>query len=324
MDNNNLEQKKEELKPLQDYIFWLNSMTTTELCKEFGWPLPVFTGDIKTSADQFLNIDARLWNLVKEHNKDLIVKEHAKKLTNLKAESDHFPEVGKTITDSDLQTYFANHTHRHVMDSPALLPVMTRSEWMTGVKYFLDSEGKMRDKKVPFDFVVWYSGMESAKVQNAYNRYLREVGQSGNQRAIPDLDCGIYEQSDPVGTNKSAEIFVNNKLGDKNYTHSPYPMHREEIIQWLEEYRSQPNKDKITDKVYGFFYNPMIHESCSALVSLHTTQKGAEMAMEFHKAETKKGWEQNNKERKEKGDNYEYGEFGNMETWFVKEVGLIN
>lgn len=34
----------------------------------------------------------------------------------------------------------------------------------------------------------------------------------------------------------TAEEFANNKLGDKNYTHSPYPMHRELLIEWLEQY----------------------------------------------------------------------------------------
>ena len=37
---------------------------------------------------------------------------------------------------------------------------------------------------------------------------------------------------------KTASEFVNEKLGDKNYTHSPYPMHREEIIAWLKEFAS--------------------------------------------------------------------------------------
>lgn len=36
-----------------------------------------------------------------------------------------------------------------------------------------------------------------------------------------------------------AEKFVNDKLGDKNYTHSPYPIHREELVQWLDEFTNQ-------------------------------------------------------------------------------------
>lgn len=32
------------------------------------------------------------------------------------------------------------------------------------------------------------------------------------------------------------EQFVNEKLGDKNYTHSKYPMYRKEISDWIKEY----------------------------------------------------------------------------------------
>lgn len=37
----------------------------------------------------------------------------------------------------------------------------------------------------------------------------------------------------------TAEEFVNGKLGDKNYTHSPFPMHRQVICEWLDEYALQ-------------------------------------------------------------------------------------
>jgi len=47
---------------------------------------------------------------------------------------------------------------------------------------------------------------------------------------------------------KTASEFVNEKLGDKNYTHSPYPMHREEIIAWLNEFASQ-NPERVMDKI---------------------------------------------------------------------------
>jgi len=34
----------------------------------------------------------------------------------------------------------------------------------------------------------------------------------------------------------TAKEFVNEKLGDKMYTHSPYPLFRNEIEGWLDEY----------------------------------------------------------------------------------------
>jgi hypothetical protein len=40
----------------------------------------------------------------------------------------------------------------------------------------------------------------------------------------------------------TASEFVNEKLGDKNYTHSKYPMYRSEIEEWLNEYHEQQLK----------------------------------------------------------------------------------
>jgi hypothetical protein len=37
--------------------------------------------------------------------------------------------------------------------------------------------------------------------------------------------------------------------------------------------------------IYAAMYNGMIHESCFGLISLHRTQKGAEMAIAFHQKE---------------------------------------
>ena len=50
---------------------------------------------------------------------------------------------------------------------------------------------------------------------------------------------------------KTASEFVNEKLGDKNYTHSPYPMHREEIIAWLNEFASQ-NPERVREVLNDF------------------------------------------------------------------------
>lgn len=41
-------------------------------------------------------------------------------------------------------------------------------------------------------------------------------------------------------------------------------------------------------KVFAAKFNPMIEESAYCTISLHETRKGAEMAIEFHKEETKK------------------------------------
>ena len=40
----------------------------------------------------------------------------------------------------------------------------------------------------------------------------------------------------------TAQEFVNKKLGDKNYTHSKYPMSRKEIEDWLNEFAERQVK----------------------------------------------------------------------------------
>jgi hypothetical protein len=45
---------------------------------------------------------------------------------------------------------------------------------------------------------------------------------------------------------KTADEFVNDKLGEGNNTHSPFLMHRKELADWLIEFANQkeePDKD---------------------------------------------------------------------------------
>lgn len=82
------------------------------------------------------------------------------------------------------------------------------------------------------------------------------------------------------------------------------------------------------DKVYEFWYNDCIHESAGACISLHRTQKGAEMAMEFHKNERLKKWNETKKWRKEHyGENYKliesFSKFGDDEAWGVEEREIL-
>lgn len=77
----------------------------------------------------------------------------------------------------------------------------------------------------------------------------------------------------------------------------------------------QNNKDM--KKVYAFNYNPDINESVWATVSLHKTMKGAEMAMEFHKNERLKKWN-------ELYCNEETPfEFGTYEDWYIKKYDVL-
>lgn len=68
--------------------------------------------------------------------------------------------------------------------------------------------------------------------------------------------------------------------------------------------------------VYAFLYNSCIHESAFATMSLHKTRKGAEMAMEFHKAQKEKDhWE-----IYDRPEDYYTSPFGEYEVWMVEEM----
>lgn len=42
------------------------------------------------------------------------------------------------------------------------------------LKLRLSDVGKA-EKSLPFDFVIWYSGMKQEQVENGYKRYLKEI-----------------------------------------------------------------------------------------------------------------------------------------------------
>jgi hypothetical protein len=71
------------------------------------------------------------------------------------------------------------------------------------------------------------------------------------------------------------------------------------------------------EKVFAFQYCDCIHESSFFTESLHKTQKGAEMAMEFHKNERFKEFEKYKEETE-----YSDIEFGQFEDWRVIELDI--
>jgi len=75
--------------------------------------------------------------------------------------------------------------------------------------------------------------------------------------------------------------------------------------------------------VYQFLYNECIHESSAMTVSIHKTRKGAEMAMDFHKEQKRKEWDEMNKDRDPK-DTFDYGKFGLMEWWGIGEIEILD
>ena len=80
-------------------------------------------------------------------------------------------------------------------------------------------------------------------------------------------------------------------------------------------------------KLWAFYYNPMIHESASYIVSYHRTKKGATLAMNLHKQQEKEEWQEMNDHHKkwceEEGVKYrQISKFGSFEDWFVKRLEL--
>lgn len=72
------------------------------------------------------------------------------------------------------------------------------------------------------------------------------------------------------------------------------------------------------NKVYAFLYCDCIYESGYTTMSLHKTQRGAEIAMEFHKAKAKKEYENIHSEFEPTFD------FGEMEGWIIQEMEIVD
>lgn len=71
--------------------------------------------------------------------------------------------------------------------------------------------------------------------------------------------------------------------------------------------------------IWAFMYNPMIEESNWDTMSLHKTKRGAEIAMELHKSEAKKKYDE---QAKILGGTWPI-EFGAFEGWGVFEMEIF-
>lgn len=54
-----------------EFILEIDWMSTVEFCDKYGYAHPVFTGDVKTSADQFIRLDAIKWNMAVKKAKEV-------------------------------------------------------------------------------------------------------------------------------------------------------------------------------------------------------------------------------------------------------------
>jgi len=118
-----------------------------------------------------------------------------------------------------------------------------------------------------------------------------------------------------------AKLFYEQKQKEHFEKHGVYFDTNSKMGEIIQEFHEQEIKE--CDTVYEFLYNSCIHESAAATMSIHRTQKGAEMAMEFHKSEAKKEWDEYNKQCKEAGlSTFEF-KFGTHEWWGVRPIKIL-
>ena len=115
---------------------------------------------------------------------------------------------------------------------------------------------------------------------------------------------------------KKVEYFRN--LGDGNFkSHggsnfaNSYIPNESVVAHIMCEFHEKEIEENNT--LYEFLYNSCIHESAAATMSIHRTQKGAEIAMEFHKNEARKKWDEDSE-----------FEFGTHEYWGVRPIKLLD
>lgn len=69
--------------------------------------------------------------------------------------------------------------------------------------------------------------------------------------------------------------------------------------------------------LFEALYNECYHESSYTTISLHRTRKGAETAIEWHKAERQKEWEQIYSDKK---DPFWLSFYKSSERWAINEI----
>lgn len=76
--------------------------------------------------------------------------------------------------------------------------------------------------------------------------------------------------------------------------------------------------------IYEALYNPMIHESSYATLSLHRTKEGAEKAVQEHQDKIKKEHDDQNKEWQENGMEKSRFDWDFCQSWSIAETELLD
>lgn len=64
-----VENNPKELSQMADFVLEINAMTTTEFCKKYKIDLPYFTGEVESSAEQFIRLDGIKYRMLVNHAK---------------------------------------------------------------------------------------------------------------------------------------------------------------------------------------------------------------------------------------------------------------
>ena len=101
--------KTKKLIPMIQFILEIDWMTTVEFCDAYQIPHPFFTGDVKTSADQFISLDAIKHKMFVEHAKllnknitaDILIKNLGFEAVDVSLGSNFKYKNGKYIITND-------------------------------------------------------------------------------------------------------------------------------------------------------------------------------------------------------------------------------
>ncbi len=91
---------KEQIEKMntQEFILYVDSLSTSDFCDWQGISHPYFTGDIQTSADLFLQVDIVKWRICKEKAKQEFRKD---KLSDSELLFAFITEVKKEFADQN-------------------------------------------------------------------------------------------------------------------------------------------------------------------------------------------------------------------------------
>jgi hypothetical protein len=138
---------------------------------------------------------------------------------------------------------------------------------------------------------------------------------------LKDYYSGGWIQSEPTERKTAEEMMPSDEIvwdAAQRLEFVEFCLWYNDHVKRLNKFASQSLPE--ISEVWVALYNPMIHESAYTPISVHKTEKGAQMAMDFHKEEERKRWIEM---YPTKEDQEEYP-FGHFERWNVLKIELLS